>query len=320
MCGIFGYVALDEGQEPNISLLKAMADACVSRGSDSHGISQYVGDTQYSFRSPGSFADNLDALEWCKGTKCVIGHTRFGTSGTWEDNKNNQPIAWGSQMFKSKGKQVQVGPMAMVHNGTLSNYNSLVARWKASSRLKGDCDSEIIGYIVRQGLGAGKTFEESVEMFEDEFAGGTKWVSPLALMFLYGNDLHMYRNGNPTHWYEGEGGLYFCSLPFKSGSIGETTDKEYTTFKILPDTRKNSELTCPKIQPMVYAKARHRKYATVSKPIRIYTTELVKMQAPSVAVDEFFGEGILASYDGSSRDWKVNIQAEVKDADVPVLQ
>ena len=283
MCGIFGYVAQDKDQVANTSLLKWMAEECVSRGNHSHGISQYVGDKIHTFRSPGSFSDNLDSLDWCEGAKAVIGHTRYSTSGSPEININNQPIHWEKSDFILKdkeGQRITVDEMSMVHNGTLSNYRDLISRFNAKDVLHTDCDSEIIGYITRTRLALGYSMEEAITVatealgttpaFKTYKGAGYRDTPPYALMYLYQNKLHSYRDGNPLFWYQGDSGLYFSSVSFTRGYTRSKPELKYSFHNILTatDSRKAEDLKEPKELSLVWV--RSPRATTKLLPVRLY--------------------------------------------------
>jgi len=299
MCGIFGYLATKDGDSPNINLLKMMADENTARGGDSHGISQVIGDDIVTFRSPGSFSDNLDALEWCEGAKAVIGHTRFSTSGTWEENKNNQPLFWGDQTWKKgegeNAKTTTVPKMSMVHNGTLRNYSELKKKWRCESLLKSECDSEIIGYMARCFHASGQEFGKAIiESAKQLQSSPTVGGPPLALLFLYNGKMWTYRNGNPTYWYHGDSGIYFSSIEFDSkykGNFGEQPEGKVYEYSIMKDNRKPEDLKMPQHQPLEYARSQNKKiYTSVQKEHGrvIYPIVVQKLnEYPTIGDDEF---------------------------------
>lgn len=294
MCGIFGYIGHNSDSEVSVKMLQMMASANVSRGADSHGVTQMIGDKIVTFKSPGSFDDNLDALNWCQGAKVVIGHTRFSTSGTWEVNKNNQPLFWGYQVWKLEDKEVELPPMAMVHNGTLNNYDKLVREWDCRSQLKTECDSEIIGYMVRMYLAVGNSMPDAIKKACDNLRSYKSGPTPnLALLFIYKNKLWTYRDGNPTYWYKGDSGLYFSSIKFDDrydGEFGAQPTEKAFGYGIPKDNRKAEDLPQPNQQPLAYARSRNRKSTTkvLEHGKRVYRSQVETMRDYPIIGDDIY--------------------------------
>ncbi|MHB8509133.1 MAG: amidophosphoribosyltransferase [Candidatus Dormibacteria bacterium] len=112
-CGVFGIYA--PGQDvANVTYFGLYA--LQHRGQESAGITVSDGENLTTFKDLGLVSQVFEAhsLSGLKGT-LALGHTRYSTTGS---NRifNVQPL---------QGEHPQVGPIALGHNGNLTNYTQL---------------------------------------------------------------------------------------------------------------------------------------------------------------------------------------------------
>ena len=190
MCGIFGYIT-SEGQGPEIPRLRRLALATQSRGEHAFGLAWIDQDRRiHTFKRPGPAEAYLDGLERCRSAVAVIGHCRFATHGSPQDNRNNHPHAEGSGF--------------LVHNSVVHNHQQLVRRHHLVQQ--GQCDSEVLALLMAQCRGTiAKRAAWAASQAEGEMAMLGLWRRPARLLVL--------RRGRPLHFGLGRDGFYFASLP-----------------------------------------------------------------------------------------------------------
>lgn len=157
MCGIVGAMVFDKletkaaekiRQEAMIYITTQLLQATVDRGKDATGVSLLWADGNYTglkmgipapdfiSRFGGSEKDFEGILklwrEYPKLLKVFLGHCRKSSIGNSYDNKNNHPI--------------QVGDIIMVHNGTLTNHDTIFE--KLDCKRDGEVDSEAIARLL----------------------------------------------------------------------------------------------------------------------------------------------------------------------------
>jgi len=138
MCGIVGYVGQQDALEVVLDGLRRLE----YRGYDSAGVAILSEDGELAVRKRSGKLANLDkvlAQDPLAGT-LGIGHTRWATHGPPTD-RNAHP-------------QVDCsGRVAVVHNGTIENFEVLAAGLEARGhRRESDTDTEVVAHLLEEKL------------------------------------------------------------------------------------------------------------------------------------------------------------------------
>ncbi len=138
MCGIVGYVGQQDALEVVLDGLRRLE----YRGYDSAGVAILSEDGELAVRKRSGKLANLDkglAEDPLAGT-LGIGHTRWATHGPPTD-RNAHP-------------QVDCsGRVAVVHNGTIENFEVLAAGLEARGhRRESDTDTEVVAHLLEEKL------------------------------------------------------------------------------------------------------------------------------------------------------------------------
>jgi len=138
MCGIVGYVGQQDALEVVLDGLRRLE----YRGYDSAGVAILSEDGELAVRKRSGKLANLDkvlAEDPLAGT-LGIGHTRWATHGPPTD-RNAHP-------------QVDCsGRVAVVHNGTIENFEVLAAGLEARGhRRESDTDTEVVAHLIEEKL------------------------------------------------------------------------------------------------------------------------------------------------------------------------
>jgi len=138
MCGIVGYVGQQDALEVVLDGLRRLE----YRGYDSAGVAILSEDGELAVRKRSGKLANLDkvlAVDPLTGT-LGIGHTRWATHGPPTD-RNAHP-------------QVDCsGRVAVVHNGTIENFEVLAAGLEARGhRRESDTDTEVVAHLLEEKL------------------------------------------------------------------------------------------------------------------------------------------------------------------------
>ncbi len=138
MCGIVGYVGQQDALEVVLDGLRRLE----YRGYDSAGVAILSQDGELAVRKRSGKLANLDkvlAEDPLAGT-LGIGHTRWATHGPPTD-RNAHP-------------QVDCsGRVAVVHNGTIENFEVLAAGLEARGhRRESDTDTEVVAHLLEEKL------------------------------------------------------------------------------------------------------------------------------------------------------------------------
>lgn len=116
MCGIVGYKFITEPTPAAVPFIEALLVQSQMRGRHATGIAfpSVTEDGDYDQlvvrKEPIAAEEFLKTEEWnnivVDPPPAAILHTRYDTSGDWQDNENNQPLV--------------LGDIALVHNGLIS--------------------------------------------------------------------------------------------------------------------------------------------------------------------------------------------------------
>lgn len=142
MCGIFGVLAgsgttLTSGQTR--LLVQALLLHSQQRGRDASGIAALTAEGGLAVvKQPTSPArllrlpayDTLIRDAVSSLPICLIGHARMATSGSWQDDRNNQPL--------------QRDGIALIHNGVLANPEELWQRHPDPASRQAEVDTEAL--------------------------------------------------------------------------------------------------------------------------------------------------------------------------------
>ncbi len=145
MCGIVGYLGEKDPQRIIIQGLKKLE----YRGYDSAGIAIIQDGKTQRLRAAGKLKNLEEKLVGQKLSGHIgIGHTRWATHGV-PNETNAHPH--------------QVGPVSLVHNGIIENYQKirqeLVGRGK---KIMSDTDSELVAHLIAEKVEQGLSLEKSV--------------------------------------------------------------------------------------------------------------------------------------------------------------
>jgi glucosamine--fructose-6-phosphate aminotransferase (isomerizing) len=174
MCAIFGYIAR-KNAPVNIDTLAKIVRGNIHRGPHSFGFAWIDSDGRLRcFKQRGRLADQLGILSIARNARTFIGHLRFATHGSPEENINNHPHPADGGWF--------------VHNGVIRNYESIIRRnglFPVS-----ECDSEVIGQMIECGDGSLiHRCADAIEVTEGSLAMLGLWARPTQLIVA--------RRGNP---------------------------------------------------------------------------------------------------------------------------
>ena len=136
-CGVFGIYGTDAYTTAH--LIYTGLYTLQHRGQESAGIAVSNNHEVTAFRKLGFVRDvfSEDILSLLRG-KIGIGHVRYSTTGS-SDNANAQPLA--SERM----------PLAIAHNGNVSNYPSLLSRFSEQGfSPKTTTDTEIILHMIER--------------------------------------------------------------------------------------------------------------------------------------------------------------------------
>ncbi len=144
MCGIVGYVGEQAGLDVVLEGLRRLE----YRGYDSAGVAVLDGEGVLRVeRRAGKLANlekRLGELPPLPGT-LAIGHTRWATHGPPTDRNAHPHVDC-------------AGDVAVVHNGTIENFEELVEGLLARGHARSsDTDTEVVAHLVEERFTAGPT-------------------------------------------------------------------------------------------------------------------------------------------------------------------
>lgn len=150
MCGIVAFCTHDPLKEHKEILTNLFLESTV-RGLHAFGIASW--DAGINYHRSFSWKDVLSKLEEPVVDYDCILHSRYCTSGDWQDIDNNQPIV--------------IGDSALVFNGVISMKTKEEMEQEFHTKLLNDNDGELFSRIVLSG-GDPSAFVTSIE---GSFAG-----------------------------------------------------------------------------------------------------------------------------------------------------
>jgi glucosamine 6-phosphate synthetase-like amidotransferase/phosphosugar isomerase protein len=210
MCGVFGFQSKD-GSPVNLSVLRAIALATAIRGKHAWGLAWIDGQGRMNcFKQTGDIRCSLGLLEMAAEARTLIGHCRFATQGSPDDNLNNHP-------HPCDGGWI-------VHNGQIPNYRQLIKGHRLHPVT--DCDSEVIGLLIERAEGSLlDRMTEAVSYVPDR--------SPLVVLGIWKpGTLVWARSGNPLCMGRTKQGMYLASLPWNlPGKIEGVPENEIYELK-----------------------------------------------------------------------------------------
>lgn len=188
MCAIFGFVANRRGRL-RIDVLRTIVAANIGRGPhafgfawiDSRGILR-------SYKQSGRLTDALGVLAMTRDARMLVGHLRWATHGSPDQNINNHPHPCDGGW--------------LVHNGIVHNYRALSLR--GGVHTVSECDSEVIAQLIETGEGSRLARSVSAARAVDgNQATLALWPRPATLIAV--------RRGNPLHISRTDGGIYLAT-------------------------------------------------------------------------------------------------------------
>lgn len=191
MCGIFGFVAKEDARM-NMNIIERIAKVTETRGPHSWGIAWVdAGDKLHMYKQPGRISHSLGLLDMARDAKMLIGHCRYATHGSPDDNMNNHP-------HPADGGWV-------IHNGMIHHFERLVREYKLPAVT--ECDSEVIGLLIEK-------FNGTLLERCTRAASICRGLSPFAMMALWRDRMYVSRaNNQPLHCGETkQGNVYIASL------------------------------------------------------------------------------------------------------------
>ena len=190
MCGIFGFVS-HNGHGPDLRRLEQIARATQRRGPHAFGFAWIDERGRLRmFKQTGRISDHLGLLAMAVDAKMLIGHCRYATHGSPDNNLNNHPHP--------------VDGGWLVHNGVIHDVDRVIE--ENALHPVSECDSEVLGLLIEELDGS--LVERCIDAVH--LAGD----APLAMAAVWRNPqrLVVVRSGNPLHFGETPGGHYFGSL------------------------------------------------------------------------------------------------------------
>lgn len=188
MCGVFGYVSRT-GAPVNLEILATVARVTEQRGPHAFGFAWVdARGRMRMFKQSGRVSDHLGLLRMAADARWLVGHCRWATHGSPENNLNNHPHPCDGGW--------------LVHNGVVSNYRELADDY--SVPLVTECDSEVLCGMIEFFDG---------ELVDRCMAAASLVERPLVTLGLWPGRVVAVRKGNPLSIGGTKAGWYLGSLP-----------------------------------------------------------------------------------------------------------
>lgn len=185
MCGIFGFV----GSKTDISIIELIGVEAAKRGPQAWGVAWPQENEMHVYKQEKKFdakeMQKLKKILTDNAVSAMVGNCRLSTSGTFENENNNQPMV--------------LSNITISHNGNVHEYQHIAEEYNV--KLNTECDSEIICHMVNV-VG----IENTISQLSN--------TGPIALLILQGNKMTAFRKGQPLYVLERDGCFYFCSRKF----------------------------------------------------------------------------------------------------------
>lgn len=157
MCGIVGYIGLEDSKE---ILLRGL-EKLEYRGYDSAGIAIMSEEGVEVFKEKGRIADLRNIVNFDMVGTTGIGHTRWATHGV-PSHSNAHPHTSTSGRF------------TLVHNGVIENYELLKKEYLMDVSFKSDTDTEVIVQLIEKFVNKGEAvetaFSHTLELLKGSYA------------------------------------------------------------------------------------------------------------------------------------------------------
>jgi len=161
MCGIVGYIGLDDVKEIILGGLEKLE----YRGYDSAGIAVACDNNVYICKEKGRIAKLRDCIDNSKTGNLGIGHTRWATHGV-PNQINSHPHQSSTKRF------------TLVHNGIIENEEELRHKYLNGTKFTSDTDTEVIVQLIEKFVKDGEQVELAIRHTMSELKGS------YALQFL----------------------------------------------------------------------------------------------------------------------------------------
>lgn len=223
-CGVFGiFRRKDEGV---ISEAYHALYALQHRGQESCGIVVNNKGVLTCRKGTGLVTEVLtrDVLEKLSEGRMAVGHCRYGTTGTQNQN-NAQPL-----LINHKK-----GSMALCHNGNLTNAAELREQLEQGGAIfHTTSDSEVIAYVITQERLKTNSVEEAVVSAMGRIRGAYSLVIMSPRKLIAARDPHGFRPLCMGHMGED---VVFASESCALDAIGATFDRDIEAGEVVVVTR-----------------------------------------------------------------------------------
>lgn len=185
MCGIFGFV----GSKTDISIIELIGVEAAKRGPQAWGVAWPQENEMHVYKQEKKFdakeMQKLKKILTDNAVSAMVGNCRLSTSGTFENENNNQPMV--------------LSNITISHNGNVPEYQHIAEEYNV--KLNTECDSEIICHMVNV-VG----IENTISQLSN--------TGPIALLILQGNKITAFRKGQPLYVIERDGCFFFAAGNF----------------------------------------------------------------------------------------------------------